>query len=865
MKRTLTLLFLSFFSWLIFFPNLIFAQRNDNADTTAKKTDTIVRKKELGEVVVTASRINESILRSPVSIEKINKAAFKFSAAPSFFDALENVKGVQLITPSMGFRIINTRGFANTTNVRFTQLVDGVDNMAPHLGAPIGNAMGPSDLDIESVEIIPGTASALYGLNAINGLANFITKDPFTTQGVSFQQKTGVNHINDSQTSAKLFSETSLRIAHVFSKRFALKINGTFTKGYDWIASDQTDLNSSANSKLGIGSGIDNPGYDPVNGYGNESSDRKTITLGGKQYVVARTGYNEKDVTSYDLQNVKADVGLVYKLNNESRLTYTYRFADLDNIYQRANRFRLSGYVLQQHALELKTPVFQIRGYWTSENTGKSYNLRSAAENQDRNFKSDDNWYKDFTTGFNNATTGGASVQQALQQARQLADADRYQPGTAAFDNKLKELANVNNWDIGSALRVKDDMFHIEGQVDISRALAKDFTTRTGFQFLAGFDHRTYLIHPDGNYFINYTPGHAFDNFTYNKTGGFVQAGKSLFDDKLKVTATLRADKNDDFNVKFNPRFTAVYSPTIEQNFRFSYQSGYRFPSIFEGFSNVNSGGVKRIGGLRIASNGVFENSYIRSSIDAFQRAVTNDFNSGMTTNAAIEKEKDLLVKNTYTYLKPEHINSFEAGYKSLFIDGKLSVDADFYYNRYDNFIAQLEMNVPNTSKTDSIPYYLNDKAKQARYRVWTNSKSTVYNYGGSLGLSYKLSLNYVLTGNVTYAKLDRKTHDDALEDGFNTPQWITNVSFGGSRVINNFGFNVLYKYQSGYYWQSFLVNGDVKAYGTLDAQVNYDFVKTKLNLKIGASNLTNKYYNSFLGGPAIGGFYYTTLTYNLL
>jgi hypothetical protein len=33
-----------------------------------------------------------------------------------------------------------------------------------------------------------------------------------------------------------------------------------------------------------------------------------------------------------------------------TRLTYTYRFADLDNIYQRANRFRLSGYVLQQHA-----------------------------------------------------------------------------------------------------------------------------------------------------------------------------------------------------------------------------------------------------------------------------------------------------------------------------------------------------------------------------------------------------------------------------------------------------------------------------------------------------------------------------------
>jgi len=174
-------------------------------------------------------------------------------------------------------------------------------------------------------------------------------------------------------------------------------------------------------------------------------------------------------------------------------------------------------------------------------------------------------------------------------------------------------------------------------------------------------------------------------------------------------------------------------------------------------------------------------------------------------------------------------------------------------------------MNVPNTSNPDSIPYYLNDRTKQARYRVWTNSKSTVYNYGGSLGLTYKLSQKYLLNGNLTYAKLDRKSHDDALEDGFNTPQWITNVSFGGDHVVSNFGFNVLYKHQSGYFWQSFLVTGDVKAYGTLDAQVNYDFSKAKLNLKVGATNLTNKYYNSFLGGPAVGGFYYTTLTYNLL
>jgi outer membrane receptor protein involved in Fe transport len=138
---------------------------------------------DLNEVVVSASRVEESFLRSPVTVEKLNARAIRLSPAASFFDAIEGLKGVQVITPSLGFKVINARGFTNTTNVRFAQLVDGVDNQAPHIGGPIGNVLGPSDLDIMSVEIVPGTAAALYGLNAINGLANFQTKNPFTYQG----------------------------------------------------------------------------------------------------------------------------------------------------------------------------------------------------------------------------------------------------------------------------------------------------------------------------------------------------------------------------------------------------------------------------------------------------------------------------------------------------------------------------------------------------------------------------------------------------------------------------------------------------------------------------------------------------------
>src|SRR5258707_5651812 len=279
---------------------------------------------QLGELVISASRWQEAISKSPVSIEKLSLRAIQQSAAPSFFDALENVKGVQMITPSLGFKVINTRGFANTTNVRFVQLVDGMDNQAPHIGAPIANALGPSDLDIESVEIIPGVASALYGMNAINGLANFITKDPFSTTGLSVQQKTGVNRVG-SQGGATPFSETSFRWARKIGSKYAFKINGSFLKGTDWEANDQTDINTKANASTGL-TGANNPGLDPINSYGNESSDQKTLSLNGKNYVVARTGYLEREVVNYSIQNLKSDASLSYLISPDARLTYSYRY-----------------------------------------------------------------------------------------------------------------------------------------------------------------------------------------------------------------------------------------------------------------------------------------------------------------------------------------------------------------------------------------------------------------------------------------------------------------------------------------------------------------------------------------------------------
>ena len=848
-------------------------------------TDTTRQKVALREVVVSASKVEESLLQSPVTVEKLNARALRLTPAPSFFDAIEHLKGVQIITPSLGFKVINARGFANTTNVRFAQLVDGIDNQAPHIGGPIGNILGPSDLDISSVEVVPGTVSALYGLNAINGLANLRTKSPFSSEGLNVQQKTGVNHVSDPNSAARLFSETSVRYAKALTPKLAFKVNGTYLRGYDWVANDQTDLNPTGNANVGL-LDANNPARDPANSYGNESPNRKNFTLLAdpnnlnltKTYQVARTGYDEKDLVDYHLRTLKADAAIHYKPAPATLLSYTYRVARFDNVYQRANRFSLRGYRLQQHGLQLITPVVQARAYLTQENTGRSYNLRSMGENLDRNFKSDAQWKQDFTAAWNGAVGNGQTVAQAQAIARAAADAGRYQPGTAQFERKLNELQDINNWDMGAALRVRANLAHAEAQVNIAEALRRGGRhLPTTVDLLAGADQRTYVVVPDGNYFINPNPGKdpLKDNLAYSKTGGFVQVGGHFFDKKLRLTATLRADKNDYFSWRFNPRLTAGYSPTLRQNFRLSYQSGYRFPSLFEGFSNVNSGQVKRIGGLRVMSDGVFENSYLRTSIDAFTRAVTLAANANTSptltqaqkTQVAIEQNQTRLVKNPYTYLRPEYIRSLELGYKAALLPGgRLLADIDFYYNAYRDFIAQVEAYVPVATSSDlnAVATALNSPATQARYRLWTNSQSQVHNYGGSLGLRYELPGGYLAGANTTYTRLDRTDSSDGLEDGFNTPRWAYNLSLGNENAYKNLGFGLNYRWQQGYYSQTFLVNGAVPAYYTLDAQLTYAVPVAGIHLKFGASNVLNQYYVSYLGGPSVGGLYYAAVTYSL-
>jgi len=859
----------------------------------------------VNEVVVTASRQEERILRSPVAIEKLDIRAIRNSPAPSFYDALENVKGVQMTTSSLTFKVPNTRGFNIPNNFRFMQMVDGVDMQAATLGVPLGNAIGPTELDIASVEITPGAASALYGMNAINGMANLITKNPFTYQGLSVYQRTGVNHVDGIGHAPSVLTETALRYAKAFNNKWAFKINGSYMKGIDWISNSQQDQNPnylpSANPGFPQLDGANNVAYDGWNRYGDDAlvgSNLVSIsglTINGKTNQtlrVARTGYYEKDLVNPEVKNLKFDAAVHFKPNEHTEITYSFRIGDMDGTFQRGNKIRLNGVIVQNHKLEVKGKNFKILSYVSLENTGNSYNVKPLADNLDLySGGSNSVWAAKYKNALVAQLNNGTDLATAAHLARAAADANRVLPGTQAFNDFKNTIIGINNWDIksslipdapatgGAALVQKSRMYHVEGQWDLSKTVKV-------FDLLIGADARLYQIIPDGNNFVDFSrsipernkplSNSSFGNdIYYKKVGAFAQGTKTFFDEKLKLVGSLRFDYNPYYNPKFTPRIAAVYSPTDNHNFRVTFQQGYRFPSLFEALSYVNNGRVKRVGGLSFIDEGLgyLENSYTQASVVNFNSAVATAGN----TDAAALANKSLLQTADLPKARPERINSFEVGYKSVLVDNKVVVDLDAYSNVYNDFLGQIQVYVPkgSTIGTDAAVLAMLDRNRdpttatssttasngQDRYRVYTNAKNDYHNYGSALGITYNFYQKYSMAGNIGFNKLTANKTDDIFVTGFNTPILSTNLSFGNREIIKNLGFNVIYKWQQGFLWESPLVTGSVPSIHTFDAQVSLRVPQYKANFKLGATNLLDRRYIQYAGGPTLGGLYYLAIT----
>ena len=851
----------------------------------------MVEGNELDEIVISASRTPERIFESPVTVERFGLKEVKNTPSVDFYDGLENLKGVDINTNSLTFKSINTRGFASFANTRFMQLVDGMDNSAPALNFPLGNLLGMVETDVNSIELLPGAASALYGANAFNGILFMRSKSPFDNQGISGYIKRGIT----SQEAAgdNDYTDVGIRMAYKFSDKFAAKVNFGYLKGTDWAATSEED-------RFNRGLTRADTDYDGINVYGDEVSTNIRDASGSgliPDVVVSRTGYNERDLTNYNAESIKADWGLYFRpWANDFEIQYVGKLGLGNTIYQGANRYNIKNFFLQQHKIEIRNDNFFVRGYVTEDKAGDSYDMVFTGVNINRAWKSDGDWFGDYIGTYAgvllSGNPSGLTDAQIHDLSRQVADEvidlpgqadniERFLPGTPEFQNAFNQSINDPDLTTGSKFQDNSKIWHADANYNFSH-LWDVAEVQVGGSF------RTYSLNSSGTIYTD-----VDGPINYSEVGVYTQIQKSLeLSDnvELKLTGSLRYDKSELFDGFFSPRLSAGFTVNENHNFRASFQTGFRNPTTQDLYIGLDVGRAILIGGAPDnPARDIRNYNVANNSLSAFGASILGSnsvningsgaYNNSFFASSVVDgfantgNPADLQIANS-NLAQPEQVTSFEVGYRGK-VEGFV-IDASAYFNAYKDFLAnetviapfygdvQLTQNIPGTSTPLAVAAIANGDFQA--YQTYTNSDADINSYGGAIQVSKKIFNGFDLSANYTYTKLDFDVNANPdFRTNFNTPEHKVKVSFGKTEVIKNLGFNVAWRWSDNYFWEASFGDGEVPAFNVLDAQINYRIPSFKSTFKLGATNLLQDEYFTAFGTGFIGSQYYLSWTINNL
>jgi outer membrane receptor protein involved in Fe transport len=831
---------------------------------------------------IRGERISEKVKQGPLTIETLDLKAIKSSATGNFYESLGSLKGVDLTTASLGFRIINTRGFNSTSPVRTLQIIDGVDNQSPGLNFSLGNFLGAPDLDVKSVEIIQGASGAYYGPGAFNGVVSMETKNPFLFKGASAQLKVGERSL----------TEMSARWADAWKNKagydyMAFKVNVFALRAYDWEATNYDPTENSPN-------GANNPGrWDAVNMYGDEYFPANDLS-GASPWnykgigTFYRTGYNEKDLVDYNTKNYKANLAAHWRLKpelegNSPELVLGGNVGGGTTVYQGDNRFSLKNILFYQGKIELnKKDKYFVRIYATGEDAGNSYDPYFTAMKMLDRARSNEDWAKVYTKYWNSqinpkiaalgypelelnpswpgpiadptysqfylpydydalsawTTQYHDSLVQWHQQVANLTNNGNaglpidelgyYQPGTAAFDENFQQIISAKNNKTEQGTRFSDRSSLFNGQAQYQWEVS-------GWQMKSGVSGRVYRPYSLGTIFSDSTA-----RITTHEMGFYHGVEKHSANDDIIVTATIRADKNKNFNWIVSPAASLVLKPAEGHYIRYSFSSALRNPTLTDQYLHLNIGPAILSGNLDGADSLITLASF-------------GDYRANLNVNQ--------LQYFSIDPIRPERVKTFEVGYRGAF-SNRVFVDLSAYMSHYRDFIGY---NIGLRADFDAQTGLPSDIVV---YRYAANAASRVTTQGVNIGVQYYFHEKHTVSGNYSWNQLVKVSTDDPIVPAFNTPKNKFNLGLTGEKLWtdqrgNEWGYSINYKWIQGFIFEgSPQFTGYVPTYDLVDAQVNYQIKKAHLNVKLGASNLLNNYQFQTYGGPRIGRLAYLSLRY---
>jgi iron complex outermembrane receptor protein len=557
---------------------------------------------------------------------------------------------------------------------------------------------------------------------------------------------------------------------------------------------------------------------------------------------------------------------LYYNLPSDVRIMGGFNFGSGTTVYQGENRFRLDDIFFWQGKMEVsKKDKFFLRAYITEEDAGKSYDAYATALQLQNAAKTLDDFNVDYTQYWQSINTPkvrklegypspwnynqylevlamnpdslfkwhAATQAYANQKVKQDISVPFFEPGTARFDSMFAIITGNYGNDPdqpGTRFYDRSGLIHVHGEYKIPSNFA-DFTLGANF--------RQYNPDSRGTIFSD-TSGTVIRNSEFGVYGGLT---KKLIPARLKLNATLRMDKNQNFDYLFSPAASFVYTPNTRNTFRVSFSSAIRNPTLSDQYLYFDVGRATLLGNISGYTDLITPESFV-------------DYLNTLQT--------DTLVYFDESPIRPEKVKSVELGYRGSLGDN-LWIDAGYYYSFYTDFIGY---KIAITSEFfPGTPFPVNPQV----YRISTNAASTVTTQGFSAGGNYFLGEYYTVSGNYSWNVLNKQGTDDPIIPAFNTPEHKFNLGFSARNLplnlfgarSNSFGFSVNYKWIEGFVFEgSPQFTGAIPTYDLVDAQVNWTAQKLGLTIKAGATNLLDKRQYQTYGGPAIGRLAYISFLY---
>lgn len=816
------------------------------------------------EVIVAASRAEQRILETPVTVDRISTAQLETAPVTELLASLESLQGVDVSRSSLLFSSLSTRGFNSAKSERLIQLVDYVDYVSPTLSIYPGNIAGPPKIDVASIDIIHGANSALYGANAFNGVVLMNTKNAFSHPGLQLNLRGGNRE----------FVDVSGRFARAFSNRVAVKVVGRYLRADEFIAANQAAHPQSVvpdNNPAG-----DARGFDAVNRYGevnlSQNADLAPVLssfgVDVSQNQIFTPGFREEDLAPDDFQAGMWQINptLSALLTEDLKATYAFRYAQGNGIYQSSNRYAFDDFAFNLHSLELLGQNWTVRGYRTDDSPGDTFdmNLLGSFMNQQpyrtggapspvEQALLDQGAIAPGATPYAGAYAAvyGAAYAQARQQG--ASETDAFAAAREAAATVYPSIGEDRFTDVRSAtldlpasgasptFDSDSQLYHVEGQYDWSFSVAdvsvganyrRFRLTSNGTLFSDG--ENASPLQPDGTRDVR-------DEIINEEAGGYLRVQRGFFDDRWNLSAVGRVDAFKNFDTRFSPRVTSVVTlgENREHNLRASVSQAYRSPAQLDQYIYLDIGPILLQGNV---DDGFF----------------------GLNPFAAKPLEQQLADGDQFRVapLELEKMTSVEVGYKGVLFERVLA-DLSYYHSWYTDFIGTRRFVGKEDGTQITAADFSPDAAAPARLmQVWLNADENVRTQGLQVALEVPVVDALTLTGNYTWA--DISEGEAALKErinlGFNTPEHKFNI---GARLapIDRLTVTSNLRWVDSYLYEMPFSEGRIEQHYTLDAQISYAIPEFRSTLQVGGTNVTDRNNVSAFGAAPIGRMLYAGLS----